>query len=153
VGAYLYVWTNFAGLLGSPAGAQPKYSTPWPMFRGSDPRHTGIFAIPELRPSASGAALMVEPGGSARTFTLDLSDAAGGAIDWSATKNQSWISLSNTSGTTPDTLKITIDPSGKNLGTYTGAVSFSSSFGSPKIDVTLFVVDKVYDVYLPTLQR
>ncbi len=49
---YLYVWTNFAGQLGSPTGNQPHYSAPWPMFHGNA-AHTGVFIPPALRPSTA----------------------------------------------------------------------------------------------------
>jgi hypothetical protein len=151
-GGYLFVWTNFAGALGSPSGSLPAYSAPWPMFHGN-PRHTGIFARPELRAAGTSATLLTEKDGPARTYSVQLTDAAEGAIDWTATKDQTWISLSASSGTTPDTLEITIDPSGENLGTHTGTVTISSAVGSATIDVTLLVVDKVYNVSLPAVQR
>jgi hypothetical protein len=42
----LYAWTDFAGVLGSSAGTQPAYSTPWPMFR-SNPMAPGSAVPPE----------------------------------------------------------------------------------------------------------
>jgi hypothetical protein len=149
---YLYVWTNFAGQLGSPSGSLPHYSAPWPMFH-ANPAHTGLYNPPALRASTAEIVVLVEPGASARTIRIELKDTAEGAIDWTASKNQSWISLSDTSGTTPDALNVTIDPSGKGLGTYTGSVSLSSSFGSPEIDITLRVVDEVSTIYLPSTRR
>jgi hypothetical protein len=148
---YLYVWTNFSGL-GSPAGSLPHYSAPWPMFH-HDPLHTGALIQPKLRPSAPSLALMVQQGAPAQTISVALKDDAGGAIDWSATKDQPWISLNATNGTTPDTLNITIDPGNMGLGTYTGAVSLSSSVNSPTIDVTLIIVDQINRVYLPIGKR
>jgi hypothetical protein len=149
---YLYVWTNFAGLLGSSAGPLPDYSAPWPMFRGN-PEHTGVYTSPALRANTANLTLLTEEGSSSRTFRVDISDAAGGAINWTASKNQPWITLSATNGTTPSGLNVTINPSGKDIGTYTGALSLSSSFGAPKIDVTLIVADEVTSVYLPLAQR
>jgi hypothetical protein len=146
----LYVWTNISGL--SSPGSAPHYSAPWPMFR-HDPLHTGVLLQPKLRPSATSLALMVQRGDPAQTISVALKDDAGGAIDWSATKDQPWISLNATNGTTPDTLNITIDPGNMGLGTYTGAVSLSSSVNSPKIDVTLIVVDQINRVYLPIARR
>jgi hypothetical protein len=149
---FLYVWTNFAGILGSPAGSQPAYSAPWPMFRGN-PAHTGVYSPPALRPSATGISQIVEEGSSARTFHIGIKDAADGALDWTATDNQSWISLGDTSGTTPTTLDVTINPSALALGTHTGKITLNSSFGDPEINVTVRVVDEVFTVYLPLTQR
>jgi hypothetical protein len=122
------------------------------MFHGN-PQHTGVFSSPALRASTASVALLTEQGGSSRTFRVDISDASGGAINWTASKNQSWITLSATSGTTPGGLNVTINPSGKNIGTYTGVLSLDSSFGSPDIDVTLIVADEVTSVYLPLTYR
>ncbi|HEX5692477.1 MAG TPA: FG-GAP-like repeat-containing protein, partial [Roseiflexaceae bacterium] len=140
---FLYVWTNLSGF--SAAGNQPHFSTPWPMFR-QNPLHTGIFAVPELRSASTSLTLLTVKDGPARTYSVDLTDAAEGAIDWTATKDQSWITLGNASGTTPDALEITIDPAGENLGTQTGTVTIDSAFGSVTLNVSLIVVDQVYDV-------
>jgi hypothetical protein len=148
---FLYVWTNITGF-SSPSNVASHYSAPWPMFHGNA-RHTGIVAVPQLRIGATSVTLLTEKDGPARTFGVALTDAAGGAIDWTASKDQPWISLSATSGTTPDTLEITIDPSGENLGAQTGTVTVSSALGSATIDVTLNVVDTVYDVNLPLVRR
>jgi hypothetical protein len=149
----LYAWTNFASAgLGSPAGSQPNYSAPWPMFRGN-PAHTGVLSVPALRSSATGISQIVEQGASARTVHISITDATNGALDWTATDNQSWISLGDTSGTTPATLDVTINPSALALGTHTGKVTLNSSFGDPEINVTVRVVDEVFTVYLPMSRR
>ncbi|HEX9438802.1 MAG TPA: hypothetical protein VF909_03925, partial [Roseiflexaceae bacterium] len=107
----------------------------------------------KLRPAAPSRPGWSHWGDPAQTISVALMDDAGGAINWSATKDQPWISLNATNGTTPDTLNITIDPGNMGLGTYTGAVSLSSSVNSPKIDVTLIVVDQINRVYLPIARR
>jgi hypothetical protein len=152
VGAYLYAWTNFAGQLGSTAGTLADYSAPWPMFRGT-PTHTGVFIPPALRASTAELVLFVESGAGDRILPVELKDAAEGAIDWTASKDKDWISLSDTSGKTPDTINVTIDPSGLALGSHSGSISFDSSFGKPTIDVTVRVVDEIFTVYLPSTRR
>lgn len=42
-GAVGFAWTDFAGILGSPAGSFPAYSAPWPMFRGNAQRTGSLF--------------------------------------------------------------------------------------------------------------
>jgi hypothetical protein len=148
---FLYVWTNITGL-GSPAGSAPPNSAPWPMFHGG-PTHTGVAITPALRPSATGISQIVQQGASARTVHISIADAADGAINWTATDNQSWISLGDSNGTTPVTLDVTINPSALALGTHTGKISLNSSFGDPEIDVTVRVVDEVFTVYMPLAQR
>jgi hypothetical protein len=153
VGAYLYAWTDFAGLLGSSAGPLPGYSAPWPTFRGN-PAHTGVYIPPALRTSTAEIVLLVESGASTQTVPIEVKDVSDGVINWTATKDQSWISLSDSSGKTPDTIDVTIDPSGKPVGSAsTGSITFDSSFGKPAIDVTLRVVDEVFAIYLPVTRR
>jgi outer membrane protein assembly factor BamB len=148
----LYVWTNFAGQLGSAPGSLAPYSAPWPMFR-LNPAHTGLFLSPALRTSMTEIALLVEPGASAQTFAVELKDITGGAINWTASENRPWISLGDTSGTTPDTLNVTVNPSSLPLGLHTGSVSLNTSLNDPTIDVMVRVVNQVYTVYLPGAQR
>ena len=122
------------------------------MFHGG-PTHTGLAITPALRSSAAGISQIVKQGASARTVHISIADAADGAINWTATDNQSWISLGDSNCTTPVTLDVTINPSALALGTHTGKITLNSSFGDPEIDVTVRVVDEVFTVYLPMSQR
>jgi|HigsolmetaAR201D_1030396.scaffolds.fasta_scaffold11042_2 hypothetical protein len=149
---YLYVWTNFAGLLGSPSGTQPKYAMPWPMFK-NDPRHVSVFAASALRANTNSISLLTKRGGPARTFQINLNDQAAGALSWTASKNQSWITLNRTSGSTPTSVIVTVNPSGLSNGTHTGVIDFKSSFGQPRVTVTVQVMDQVRSIYGPVIMR
>lgn len=68
---------------------------------------------------------------------------------WSASVNQSWVSLSATSGTVPATLGVTLDLTGLSAGQHSATVTVTGSDGNPKnITVTLniqapaFLLDK-----------
>lgn len=148
---YLYVWTNFSGL-GSPSGPLRHYSAPWPMFHGG-PTHVGVFVSPQLRASTDSTGVLVAVGDPAQSFNVALTDDAGGAISWSASANVGWISLSPGSGSTPGTLRVTVNPNGKGVGTYNGTISISSADGSPTIDVKLVVVNQVRQTYLPLMEN
>ena len=70
----------------------------------------------------------------------DLSVNGGGA--WSASDDAPWLSLSKTSGTTPDTLTATVNLQGLTAGSYSANVTISAAGaqGSPKtVPVTLTV--------------
>jgi hypothetical protein len=149
---YLYVWTNFAGLLGSPSGNQPKYSTPWPMFK-NDPRHLGVYTAPALQANTTQITMLTEAGGPSQTFRVELKNLADSALEWKAEKRQSWVSLNATSGRTPHTLIVTVNPAGLAKGTHTDTIAITSAYGSPRITVTVHVLDKVHKNALPMTLR
>ena len=59
--------------------------------------------------------------------TLQVSNSGTGTITWSATKSQPWVTLSKPSGGAPDSLSVTVDPTGLPPGTYTDTVLFTSA--------------------------
>jgi hypothetical protein len=67
--------------------------------------------------------------------TLTLSNDGGGTLDWSASENASWLSVSPSGGT----LTVTAALAGLNAGTYTTDVSVSSNGGNTTIPVTFTV--------------
>ena len=67
----------------------------------------------------------VEYGASSPEQTLTIASAGGGSqFGWQATTLQgaSWIRLSATSGTTPSTVKVTVDSTAAGPGTHSGAI-------------------------------
>ncbi|MHB1020784.1 MAG: BACON domain-containing protein [Acidobacteriaceae bacterium] len=71
---------------------------------------------------------------------ISISNQGGGTINWTASSNASWLQVSSTSGTAPSVLNVSINASGLMPGTYSGAITVSSSGanGSPQsIPVTL----------------
>ncbi|HJV91028.1 MAG TPA: hypothetical protein VJ623_12045 [Holophagaceae bacterium] len=71
----------------------------------------------------------------------------GTAGNWSATAYPSWIHLSATSGGTPDTLTVSVDPAGLSVGDYEGSVSFHITS-----DGSLLQVPVALHVAQPSLQ-
>jgi hypothetical protein len=149
---YLFVWTNFAGNLGSPAGTNPKYSTPWPMFMGG-PLHQGVYTMPELRVNTTTIPVLMARGSSAQRYAFTLSDASGTAYPWTATSSQSWAKLSAGSGNTPQTVFVTVDPANLNPGTHTATIAIKSRHGDKNITVTLIIVPTVHKLALPMTSR
>jgi hypothetical protein len=148
---YLYVWTDFAGRLGSPAGKQPAYAAPWAMFRGNA-SHTGAF--PALEASAETLTAMLKTGDSA-TYTLTFDRTDGQSLNWSITESdpQAIVQLNRTSGAAGDVLRVTLNaPNTK--GTYQASIKVQASgLPSVTIPIKLIAVDQLYPTYAPIGRR
>ncbi|WP_412535850.1 kelch repeat-containing protein [Marinobacter sp. MIT932201] len=73
------------------------------------------------------------------TVALQTSDNSG--VDFFLSDNASWLSITPTSGTTPDSVTLTADPSGLAAGDYTAIVEVSGTgAGSSSLLVTLEVL-------------
>jgi hypothetical protein len=74
--------------------------------------------------------------------TVALTNTGGGTLSWSVSDNAAWLTVSPVSGTTTtetDTLTAAISISGLAAGTYTGAITVTSSGGSYTIPATLTI--------------
>lgn len=82
-------------------------------------------------------------GGSAPDAqSVNITNSGTGTLAWTASVNQSWLSLSATSGTAPSTPTVSVNPAGMAAGNYTGAVQISANGASNSplsIPVTLTV--------------
>jgi uncharacterized protein (TIGR03437 family) len=83
-------------------------------------------------------------GGTAAAQPIQISNSAGGTLNWTATATSSanWLSVSPASGTAPSTLAVSISAAGLSAGTYTGSISIAAAgaTGSPAaVSVTLVV--------------
>ncbi|MCL4402746.1 MAG: malectin domain-containing carbohydrate-binding protein, partial [Acidobacteria bacterium] len=73
---------------------------------------------------------------------VSITNAGGGAMSWTASKSQSWLTLSASSGTAPSTLGVGVNAGALAAGTYNGAVTLTAAgaAGSPQtVAVTLTV--------------
>jgi len=78
--------------------------------------------------------------GNPASQTLSITNSGSGTVNWTASSNAPWLTLSSTSGTAPSLLNISVNTSGISLGTYNANVTVSSSgsSGSPQtVTVTL----------------
>ena len=83
-----------------------------------------------LRVTDEGVAFATMPGLSNLTRTIRVNDNFGIATNWSASANQSWLSVTP-SGTTPDSLVLTADVTGlASNNVYTATVSVTSNDGT-----------------------
>jgi hypothetical protein len=61
---------------------------------------------------------------------ISVSNSGTGTLNWSASDNKSWLSVSPTSGTNSGVISVTASTSGLSVGTYTGTVTVSASNAS-----------------------
>lgn len=71
---------------------------------------------------------------------VSISNSGGGTLNWSATANQPWLSVSPSSGTNSGSISIQPNLSGLSAGTYTGSITVDGgSAGAKTVAVTLSV--------------
>lgn len=79
---------------------------------------------------------------------LALQTTGAGQVDFFLSDNANWLSLSPTSGTTPDSIAVTVDPSGLAAGEYTAVVeATSASAGADTLLVNLEILPAVVSNY------
>ncbi|MCX6580185.1 MAG: hypothetical protein NT166_08375 [Candidatus Aminicenantes bacterium] len=74
--------------------------------------------------------------------TVMISNKGGGALNWNASGNVSWLSVSPSSGTGDSALSVSVNPSGLAVGSYTGTITITdpNATNSPQsISVSLTV--------------
>jgi hypothetical protein len=77
---------------------------------------------------------------------LNIAAAAGA---WTASADQSWITLSKTSGNGADTLSVFFDPSNLASGQYGGFVTVTGASGTQRLQVTLDLTTPVISLTIP----
>jgi subtilase family serine protease len=100
-----------------------------------------INSILQVSPSNLSFAA-IQASGSPSPLSLAISNTGGGTATWSASASQSWVVLSQTSGTAPSAVTVTADPSGLTAGMYTATITVTATgaSNSPQtVQVTLVV--------------
>jgi len=89
---------------------------------------TGGGASPTIGVSPSSMNFTATAGGSnPANQTLNISNTGGGTLNWTATSNQSWLSIAPASGTAPSSPSVSVNISGLVAGTYNGAITISAA--------------------------
>ncbi|GAB4526967.1 MAG: hypothetical protein Kow0063_01770 [Anaerolineae bacterium] len=128
--------------------------------------HVSYIIVPPPVLDVSPGALSIRSsssGGPTQSSIL-ISNVTANSLNWMATKlgGATWLSLDKSSGSatpiSPDTLGLTIDPTGLAVGAYTEQIQINSDTpqveGSPQtVTLTLEVLDHLGLVYLPLLLK
>ncbi len=91
----------------------------------------GIGSFTELEVMPNTITVSGYSNGSSVTQSVEITS-RGDQTDWTATESSSWISLSATSGTTPSTIEITVNPA-VAAGSYEAAVRFATPSGTESV--------------------
>jgi hypothetical protein len=59
--------------------------------------------------------------------SLSITNTGGGTLNWTASSNATWLSVSPTSGTAPSTATVSVNITGLAAGTYNGAITVSAT--------------------------
>lgn len=59
--------------------------------------------------------------------TISITNTGGGTLDWTASDDAPWLTVSPASGTAPSTLTASVDISGLTAGTYNGTITISAT--------------------------
>lgn len=75
-------------------------------------------------------------GANPASQSLSISNTGGGTLNWTASSNASWLSVSPTSGAAPSTATVSANIAGLAVGTYNGAITISAT-GATNTPVTV----------------
>ena len=121
------------------------YVGSWASFNGGG--IVGAFSLPSTTPTLSVSPLTLSfsasvGGNNPPPSTISVANTGAGTLNFTASSDSSWLSVSPVSGTAPQSLQATASITGLVAGTYTGHITIASSGtqGSPAIvTVTLSV--------------
>jgi hypothetical protein len=118
----------------------------WPMFR-KNPAHTASFGGLASSTSQIGSLII---GGDSRSFDIKIISTDGTPLAWTATETDpdGILSISPSGGTTPTTVRVTLDaPNAK--GAYTASLRVASGAQVVTIQISVYSVDEIHDFFLP----
>jgi ligand-binding sensor domain-containing protein len=88
---------------------------------------------------------------------VEIANAGGGSLQWSASSTVPWLTLDRASGTGTAVVEVIADPGALTIGQYQGEIIFSGApgtTGGPKaVTVSLTVVPGEHPVFMPLLRR
>ena len=105
--------------------------------------NSGAPSSPTIGVSPSSMSFTATAGGAnPASQSLSITNTGGGTLNWSASSNQTWLSVSPASGTAPSTTTVSANITGLAAGTYNGAITITATgaTNSPvSVPVTLTV--------------
>lgn len=79
--------------------------------------------------------------------SIQIANLGSGVLDWTATKNQSWLNLSAASGTAPSTITVSPSTSGLGVANYSDTITISSpdvSTGPVPVSIAMAVGNQLF---------
>ncbi|MDQ1318032.1 MAG: hypothetical protein QG588_1688, partial [Candidatus Poribacteria bacterium] len=102
-----------------------------------------IMSVPEPSPSISFSPSSIDFGLTDTQKTLRITNSGGRSLDWKASKQQPWLSLSSSSGSLSSgnsvNITLTVNRSGLKSGSYKDVVSLTSNGGNGDVAITMSV--------------
>ena len=152
-----YLLDREGNILMGGAAAPPINRTPvWPGqdkavdLVVTDSRRVRTLAAP---PDAT---TIVSLRGQTHSFTVPMDGEGEAGLHWTATTNQDWLSFAPNSGTTPASLRVTVNPGQRPSGVYAGTVEVKcevAGCASLSIPVKVRVVDRMTTIHIPVVVR
>ncbi len=85
------------------------------------------------------------------TQTLTITSNIATSLAWSATKDAAWLTLSSSTGTTPNKIEVSVDTTGLGAGTYSAKITLLSGSEQQIIPVTLTISKPILQLDPPAL--
>ncbi|MGH8984928.1 MAG: BACON domain-containing protein, partial [Acidimicrobiia bacterium] len=103
---------------------------------------------PALAFSPDSLSFTVEEGSAALAQTVDLAATDGSAAAFTASADRTWVSVSPASGSTPETLTVSVDASGLAPGTHSATLTAEAGgYAAGTLAVTLTVTEATTSAY------
>ena len=127
---------------------------PWPMFR-RDPEHSGRSAPRALVISPGEVRVLTTPN-RPQVVRLAVGTSDQANVSWRAQSSAGWAKVQTSTGQTPGTLAVSIQPAGMGPGSYSATIEVADPNGVyPKTTVTvrLDLVSKLVKTMVPLMKR
>jgi uncharacterized protein (TIGR03437 family) len=109
-----------------------------------------VNAAPQLTVTPAALTFAYQIGGTVPAAQSFAVSSGSTVLNFIATPPGSWVQLSPTSGATPATVQVTVNPTGLAAGTYTGAIMVTAGAASVPVTVTLTVTAATQLVITPS---
>jgi Zn-dependent metalloprotease len=89
---------------------------------------TSCSTTPTIATNPTSMSFFGPPGGAnPGSQTLAITNAGGGTLTWTASSNQTWLTLSATSGTAPSSVTVSVNTAGMAAGTYNATITITAA--------------------------
>ena len=98
-----------------------------------------VVAVQEASPQLEVSPTRLDFGTTIDVQSITVRNTGGGTLNWQATDNRSWITLSPTAGTNDGSIRVYVNRSGLSPGHYTGQVTVQGAGQSVQVEVIMDV--------------